>query len=86
MIERIDFNPSEIGYMYSSLNPETCDACIWKKDCMDCEDHLIQNYPPCKEFMKRIFSLIRVMSSKKDTQLACDLCLMRIAQAKIGNE
>jgi hypothetical protein len=85
MIESIDFNPSEIGYMYSSLNPETCDACIWRKDCTYCKNHLIQNYPPCKEFMKRIFSLIRVMSSRTDTQLACNLCLIRIEQSEIGN-
>lgn len=57
MNETMEFDPQEIGYLYSSLAPETCDSCIWRTDCMDCQEHLIQSYPPCKAFMKRVFSL-----------------------------
>lgn len=77
------FTPEEVWYLYHSLNPETHDACIWKEDCIDCEEHLVLGYKQCKEFIKRIISLIKAVSSRTDTQLACGLTLLRSEQTRI---
>lgn len=76
MRDGFDLTAEEVGYLYHSLNPETHDACIWK-------EQLILGYKPCKEFIKKIISLIKAVSLRTDTQLACGLTLLRIEQTRI---
>jgi len=85
-MKKLDFTPTEIGYIYSSIKPETCDGCFYydedtdKELPDDCENE-------CRNLIRRLFTLIQTASINPKTILACDWVLNHnrlIEQSKLG--